>query len=125
MKPIAFYSGINRRALLSTLALLPALRSIAANAQQTSPVAGTGFSFAVYGDSRSMMYLPYRLDQREEAIKLMVNIFDLVFPEKTAEEVVQKYVKLTYDPVTNELIQIVMPFATKSEVATLTVDKGW
>jgi hypothetical protein len=122
MKP---YSGINRRAFLSTLALLPALRPVAANAQQTNPVAGTGFSFAVYGDSRSMMYLPYRLDQREEAIKLMVNIFDLVFPEKTAEEVVQKYVKLTYDPVTNELIQIVMPFATKSEVATLTVDKGW
>jgi hypothetical protein len=125
MKPIASYSGINRRALLSTLALLPALRPLAANAQQTNPVAGTGFSFAVYGDSRSMMYLPYRLDQRDEAIKLMVNIFDLVFPEKTAEEVVQKYVKLTYDPVTNELIQIVMPFATKSEVATLTVDKGW
>jgi hypothetical protein len=122
MKP---YSGISRRALLSTLALLPALRPVAANAQQTNSVAGTGFSFAVYGDSRSMMYLPYRLDQREEAIKLMVNIFDLVFPEKTAEEVVQKYVKLTYDPVTNELIQIVMPFATKSEVATLTVDKGW
>src|SRR5450432_4238490 len=115
MKSIAFYSGINRRALLSTLALLPALRPLAANAQQTKP--SSGFSFAVYGDSRSMMYLPYKLDQREAAIKLMVNICDLVFPEKTAEEVVQKYVKLTYDPVTNELIQIVMPFATKSEVA--------
>jgi len=125
MKPRLLYSGISRRVLLSTLALLPALRPVAANAQQTSPVATTGFSFVVYGDSRSMMYLPYRLDQRDEAIKLMVNIFDLVFPEKTAEEVVQKYVKLTYDPVTNELIQIVMPFASKSEVATLTVDKGW
>jgi hypothetical protein len=120
MKP---YSGINRRALLSTLAILPAL-PITASAQ-TNSVPSVGFSFAVYGDSRSMMYLPYRLDQRDEAIKLMVNIFDLVFPEKMAEEVVQKYVKLTYDPVTNELIQIVMPFATKSEVATLTVDKGW
>jgi hypothetical protein len=117
--------GINRRALFSSLALLPILRPLAAKAQQMKPAASTGFSFAVYGDSRSMMYLPYRLDQRDEAIKLMVNIFDLVFPEKTAEEVVQKYVKLTYDPITNELIQIVMPFATKSEVATLTLDKGW
>jgi hypothetical protein len=33
-----------------------------------------------------MMYLPYKSDQREEAIKLMVDLFDLVFPEKVAEE---------------------------------------
>jgi hypothetical protein len=125
MKPSPTSHGISRRVLLSTLALLPALQPSAARAQQTRPAAGSGFSFAVYGDSRSMMYLPYRSDQREEAIKLMVDLFALVFPEKIAEEVVSKYVKLTYDPVTNELVQIVMPFATKSEVATLTVDKGW
>jgi hypothetical protein len=72
-----------------------------------------------------MMYLPYKSDQREEAIKLMVDMFALVFPEKVAEDVVRKDVKLTYDPATEELVQIVMPFETKSEVATLTVDKGW
>ena len=113
---------INRRVLLSSLALLPALQSQPI-AQQTRR-GGNAFSFAVYGDLRSMMYLPYRSDQREEAIKLMVDIFALVLPEKVAEEVVRKDVKLTYDPVTDELVQIVMPFETKSEVTTLTVDRG-
>ena len=55
----------------------------------------------------------------------MVDMFDLVLPEKVAEEVVKKDVKLIYDPATNELVQIVMPFMTRSEVTTLTVDKGW
>src|SRR5215475_7848561 len=76
---------INRRVLVSSLALLPALQSRTAIAQQTRR-GGNAFSFAVYGDSRSMMYLPYRSDQREEAIKLMVDIFALVLPEKVAEE---------------------------------------
>src|SRR5262245_12085613 len=116
---------INRRILLSSLALLPALQPQTAIAQQTRRGGNLAFSFAVYGDSRSMMYLPYKSDQREEAIKLMVDIFALVLPEKVAEEVVRKDVKLTYDPATDELVQIVMPFETKSEVTTLTVDKGW
>ena len=33
--------------------------------------------------------------------------------------------KTIFDPATNELIQVVMPFETKTEVMTLTVDKGW
>ena len=72
-----------------------------------------------------MMYLPYKSDQRDEAIKLMVDMFELVLPEKVAEEVVRRDVRLTYDPATDELVQIVMPFDTKSEVTTLTLDKGW
>jgi hypothetical protein len=118
-------SAINRRVLLTMLALLPALAPQIAIAQRRKPAAGPAFSFAVYGDSRSMMYLPYKADQREEAIKLMADMFELLFPEKIAEEVVRKYVRLTYDPATDELVQIVMPFDTKSEVTTLTVDKGW
>src|SRR5215831_6823633 len=114
---------INRRVLLSSLALLPTLWPRTAAAQQG--VGSPAFSFAVYGDSRSMMYLPYKSDQREEAIKLMVDMFELVLPEKVSEEVVRKDVRLTYDPATNELVQIVMPFDTKSEVTTLTLDKGW
>src|SRR5689334_20618786 len=101
------------------------LRPRTAAAQQTTGVGSRSFSFAVYGDSRSMMYLPYKSDQKDEAIKLMVDMFELVLPEKVAEEVVRKVVKLTYDPSTDELIQIVMPFETKSEVSTLTLDKGW
>jgi hypothetical protein len=78
------------------------------HAQTPAPVAphGAGFSFAVYGDSRSMMYLPPKSDQKAEAIKLLVNLFELVMPEKIAEEVVQKNVKLTYDPATKELVQV-------------------
>ena len=52
-------------------------------------------------------------------------MFGLVMPEKIAAEVVKKDVKMIFDPATKELIQIVMPFMTKSEVMTLTVDKGW
>ena len=36
----------------------------AQTAQQASRPADEGFSFAVYGDSRSMMYLPYKADRR-------------------------------------------------------------
>ena len=72
-----------------------------------------------------MMYLPNKSDQEAEATKLMVELFNLVLPEKIAEEVVRKDVKLTYDPATGELVQIVMPFMTRSEVMTLTVDQGW
>jgi Calcineurin-like phosphoesterase len=116
---------IDRRVMLSSLALLPALQPQTAIAQQTRRGGNFAFSFAVYGDSRSMMYLPYRPDQREEAIKLMVDMFELVLPEKVSEETVRRDVRLTYDLSTNELIQIVMPFDTRSEVTTLTVDKGW
>lgn len=97
----------------------------AQTAQKAVQPSGSGFSFAVYGDSRSMLYLPSKEDQKEEAIKLMVDMFELVLPEKVAEAVVRKDVKLTYDPATKELVQIVMPFMTRSEVMTLSVDKGW
>jgi len=119
--------GMSRRGLLSGLAMLPALPSLLAGGARSAAAAEaqSGFSFAVYGDSRSMMYLPYKQDQREEATKLMVDMFELVLPERVAEEVVRRDVRLTYDPSTGELVQIVMPFETKSEVTTLTVDKGW
>jgi hypothetical protein len=87
--------------------------------------ANSGFSFDVYGDSRSMMYLPYEASQETEARTLMVDMFNLVLPEKVSQEVVEKYVKLVYDPSSHELVQVVMPFITKSEVTTLTLDKGW
>jgi hypothetical protein len=97
----------------------------AAIAQSTHRTANSGFSFDVYGDSRSMMYLPYQAGQEADARKLMVDMFELVLPQKVSEEVVEKDVKLIYDPSDHELVQIVMPFMTKSEVTTLTFDKGW
>ena len=104
-----------------------ALAMLAENvqAQQVTHPTDSGFSFAVYGDSRSMMYLPYKSDQEADARQLMVAMFALVLPEKVAAEIINKDVKLIYDPATQELVQMVMPFMTRSEVTTLTLDKGW
>jgi hypothetical protein len=100
-----------------------------ANAGGEKPAAAPadrgGFAFAVYGDSRSMMYLPSQEGQKAEAQKLLVDMFDLAMPEKVSEAVVQKHVKMTYDPASRELLQVVMPFMTKTEVMTVRLDKGW
>ena len=103
---------------VSLLLVLPAL------ARAQAKEAGK-FSFAVYGDSRTMMYLPYKEGQEEKIHKQLVDVFALALGEKTAEAVVKKYVKLEFDPDTKELVHIQMPFASKSEVAFLTLDKGW
>ncbi len=100
-----------------------AIQLQAASAQQAPP-SQAGFSFAAYGDSRTMMYLPPK-DGRPDLTKLFVEMFGLVLPEKVAEEVVKKDVKLIFDPATKELIRVIMPFMSKTEVMTLTVDKGW
>jgi hypothetical protein len=115
--------GMKIKIVLLAFATVLALQLYTATAQQAP--SKSGFSFAAYGDSRTMMYLPNKSDQEAEATKLMVELFNLVLPEKIAEEVVRKNVKLTYDPATGELVQIVMPFMTRSEVMTLTVDQGW
>lgn len=116
-------------ALIGAITAL-ALTASAGNPAATDPVTAApksepGFSFAAYGDSRTMMQLPSKEAEKDETIKLLVEIFNLVMPEKYAEEVVRKDVKLIYDPATDELVQIVMPFMTRSEVMTLTVDQGW
>src|SRR5215471_18622650 len=116
-----------RSVLFAFIALVPLVAERAAAAEE-SPAAkksASGFSFAVYGDSRSMMYLPYNLNQKEEATNAMVDMFELVLPEKVAAGVVKKDVKLIYDPDTKELAQVIMPFITRSEVTYMTLDKGW
>ena len=112
---------MKRLAVAFTLALVLMHRAHA----QTGASSAAGFSFDVYGDSRSMMYLPYQQSEEAAAKALMTDMFDLVAPEKVSQEIVDKYVRLTYDPATQELIQVVMPFESRSEVSTLTVDKGW
>ena len=119
---------INRRHVLLASAsgalALTAGGALAQPSEQTSASAKAGFSFAVYGDSRPMMYLPSN-EGNPDLTQLFVEMFGLVMPDKVAAEVVKKDVKLIFDPATKELIQIVMPFMTKTEVMTLTVDKGW
>ena len=107
--------GLNRRALISGAAMLPVLPSFllgnthSAAAQQAS----SGLSFAVYGNSRPMMYLPYK-DGHPDLVRLFVEMFGLVMPEKVAEAVVKRDVKMIFDPVTKELSQVVMPFMSSA-----------
>ncbi len=117
----------SKKMAASCLAIIGAVAAalLAGGATARATEKDKGFSFAVYGDSRTLMYLPYKADQTDEAIKLMTEMFSLVMPQKMAEGLVKKDVKLTYDPATGELVQIVMPFMTASEVMTITVDKGW
>jgi predicted phosphohydrolase len=126
MKPTPTFSGIDRRTALAALASVPitagAFLPSCARAQNAS--ADGGFSFVAVGDTRPMMYLPENAGE-PDYVKFFVELFGVVMPEKVAEEVVKRDVKMIFDPVTKELIQVQMPFLTKSEVTTLTVDKGW
>src|SRR5262245_14523954 len=112
--------------LFAFIAVLVVVAGPAAAAEKGTAAkeAARGFSFVVVGDSRPMMYLPPK-GSKPDLVKLFVEMFGLVMPEKIAEEVVKKDVKMIYDPATRELINIIMPFITKTEVMTLTVDKGW
>src|SRR5260370_24000960 len=126
MRPNRPLFGVDRRTLLSTFAALPALSAplLASAARAQGASAQGGFSFAAVGDTRPMMYLPENAGE-PDLVKLFVEMFGLVMPDRVAEGVVKKYVRMTFDPDTKELIQVVMPFMTKTEVMTLTVDKGW
>jgi hypothetical protein len=126
MNPNRLSSGVDRRTLLSALAALPALSAplLASSARAQSAATQGGFSFAAVGDTRPMMYLPPSAGE-PDLVKFFTEMFGLVMPDRVAEEVVKNYVRMTFDPDTKELIQVVMPFMTKTEVMTLTVDKGW
>src|SRR5262245_42373977 len=115
--------AVSRRVLLATLATL-AIQSQPVTAQESKTTAESAFSFAAYGDSRPMMYLPLKEGQPDVS-KLFVEMFGLVMPEKVAEEVVKKDVKTIFDPATKDLIKVIMPFMSKTEVMTLSVDQGW
>src|SRR5215471_18090657 len=86
------------------IALFALVAGPAATAEESTATKqpAAGFSFAVYGDSRSMIYLPYMETQKEEATNAMVDMFELVLPEKVAAGVVKEHVKLIYDPATKE-----------------------
>ena len=84
-----------------------------------------GFSFAAYGDARTMIYIPYDQDHEAEARHLLAGMFNLVMPEKAAEDVVAKSIHLRYDPVTHELTGLTEPYMSSGEVAHLRIDKGW
>src|SRR6478609_4048509 len=123
-----FATKLTRRALarnsgVAVTAAILANTVTKATAQQAA-LGGSGFSFAAYGDSRPMMYLPVK-DGKPDLTKLFVEMFGLVMPQRMAEAVVARDVKMIFDPVSKELIRVIMPFTSKTEVMTLTVDQGW
>ena len=69
--------------------------------------------------------VPSMKEGQPDLSKFFVEMFGLVMPEKVAEAVVARDVKMIFDPATKELIKVIMPFESKTEVMTLTVDKGW
>jgi hypothetical protein len=118
-------TGIDRRALISGMTMASALGGVLSTAAQAQTAAASGgFSFVACGDSRPMMYLPYK-DGRPDLVKLFVEMFGLVMPERVAEAVVERDVKMIFDPVTKDLVEVIMPFMSKTEVMRLSVDKGW
>src|SRR3974390_906592 len=83
--------GLNHpRSVMCVVGVAFAMMPGNVQAQQKSRTADSGFSFDVYGDSRSMMYLPYKQSEEAEARKLMVDMFELVLPARVAPEVVAK-----------------------------------
>src|SRR5262245_27156408 len=102
--------GLNRRNLLSGLAMLPAaptwLAAKAASAQQDRSAA---VDVGVYAESVPMMELPAE-EVQLELNQLFVEMFGLVMTNKIAGAVVKRDVKTIFDPVTKELIKVVMPF---------------
>src|SRR5271157_2125623 len=113
--PFSASAGVDRRTFLSALAAFPALSAplLASPARAETASAQGGFSFAAVGDTRPMMYLPENAGE-PDLVKLFVEMFGLVMPERVAEEVVKRDVKMIFDPGTKELIQVVMPFMTKT-----------
>ena len=83
MKQNSSSSGIDRRAVLSTLAAVPALSGtfLPTTTRAATGAADGGFSFAACGDTRPMMYLPQN-DGQAGPYKLFVEMFGLVMPEK-------------------------------------------
>jgi hypothetical protein len=94
----------SRRLVLGALAGLPVVSvnmaaSVRTATAQAALPTGGGFSFAAVGDTRPMMYLPLKEGQPDLS-KFFVEMFGLVMPEKVAEAVVAKDVKMIFDPVT-------------------------
>ena len=103
-------TGIDRRTLISGMTAVSALGGALSTAAQAQTTAASGaFSFAVCGDTRPMMYLPYN-QGKPDLVKLFVEMFGLVMPERVAEAVVQRDVKMIFDPAAKDLVEVIMPF---------------
>lgn len=62
-----------------------------------------GFTFVAYGDSRTMIYIPYGKGDEDKIHAELVRTFALILGETVAEGIVKKDVKLTFDSKTGAL----------------------
>ena len=111
---------------LFVFAAVLALQSRTATAQQVVHPTDTGFSFAVYGDSRSMFYLPYKSDQEAEARETDGSYVRAGVSRERSQRWWSKETSsssMTEKPTSWQ--EVIMPFDTKYEITTLTLDKGW
>ncbi len=120
-RAVAPLHGLRRLGAIGLISLLLSLVGAPAPAR----AADDGFTFIVYGDSRTLMYLPYSKGQEAQIHTALVDVFALILGERIAEEIVKRDVKLTFDPKTAALIGVEMPLYTKTEVARLNFDQGW
>jgi hypothetical protein len=81
--------------LFAFVALLP-LQPQAGTAQQTKEAADSAFSFAAYGDSRPMMYLPYKEGQ-PGLNKMFVELFGLDRGQRGARADLTDYAPTDHD----------------------------
>ena len=88
--PIPSDSDVDRRrASCSHSRNIASFSSLLASKNAAAQQASSGFSFAVCGDSRPMMYLPVK-ERRTDLVGLFVEMFGLVMPGKVAEAVVKR-----------------------------------
>ncbi|MFA6075587.1 MAG: metallophosphoesterase [Negativicutes bacterium] len=82
-----------------------------------------GFSFVVYGDSRTEMYLPYKEDEQNKIYDRSFDLFQLFMADNVAKEMIKDYVKLKFDPVTKDLSE--MRITTPKGTGVFKVNNGW
>ena len=63
-----------------TVGQVPGTRVAALGSPQKASLGG--FSFVVLGDSRPMMYLPFKENQRDQIHRLLTDVFALVMPDR-------------------------------------------
>lgn len=84
-----------------------------------------GFSFVAFGDSRTLAKMPNKKEQMEDIYKSVLSMYEFVYEAKLPLDFVKQNALFSFDPVTQELLQIDMPFAIKQEILYLKLNKGW
>ena len=119
--------AVDRRRLVSGMAATWALGAVLPTATQAQTTTASSEGFVCRLRQFAAHDVPPYKDGKPDLVMLFVEMFGLVMPgagrggggEARCQGV------LIFDPATNDLVEVIMPFMSKSEVMTLSVDKGW